>query len=355
MGRIQSYGRTPDGRDVSLYHLKGAGGAEAEIMDYGAIVHSLKVPDRDGSLVDVMMGYDNFVDQLKDTGWNCGVMGRVVNRIGEGKIWIKGKLHQLDLPELGSGKAPFILHSGDGGYGRMLFSGRMDSGAGGDGATFYYRDAGIGGFPGLVDVWVSYLLTPDNELQIRYRCLPSEDTVLNITSHCYFNLAGHGSGSIHDHVMQLEAGYYLPAAPGGLPSGEVLKVDGTVFDFRKPKRFGDGLESGDTQIALQGGYDHNLCLSGGGYRECGWVYEKTTGIKMTLSTDMPGVQLYTSGNESFTEGAKEGKTYDRYGAFCLETQYYPDATAHSHFPQPVFPGNQVFESQTAYRFSNGAK
>ncbi|MDR0819262.1 MAG: galactose mutarotase [Oscillospiraceae bacterium] len=346
-----SYGKSRDGKDVSLYRLKGSGGVEVEIMDFGAIIRSIKVPGRGGKITDVVMGYENFDDQLSKMGWNCGIMGRVVNRIGDGKIWIRGKLHQLDVPEWGGQKAPFVMHGGAGGYSAKVFSGELYSDAEGEKVTLYHHDRGEGNFPGEVDVWVTYVLTPDNELQLRYRCLPTRDTVLNITSHCYFNLAGHGNGTIHKHIMKLDADYYTPAAPGGLPSGEVLKVDGTAFDFRTPKSFGEGIDSGEAQITLQGGYDHNLCLAGGGYRERGYVYDESTGIKLTLSTDMPGVQLYCSGNEMPAENAKDGKNYEKFGAFCLETQYYPNATAYSHFPQPVFAANQVFESQTAFKFS----
>ena len=341
------------GREVSLYKLTGAGGAEAEIMDYCATIRSIIVPDRAGEKTDVVMGFETFDDQFQSTGWNCGIVGRVANRIDKGDFFINGKRYTVDLPEQDGQKAPFILHSGAENYAKKLFQGKLWSDSEGEKAEFYYRDVSAIGFPGVADVWVTYVLTPDNELQLRYRCLPSEDTVLNITSHCYFNLAGHGSGggALYDHVMKLDAGYYLPARPDCLPTGEVHKVDGTAFDFREPAKLGDGMKGGDPQIALFGGYDHNFCLSGAGYRECGWVYAEQTGIKMTVSTDLPGIQLYTSCSEVHTEGAKDGKTYERFGALCLETQYYPNATAHSHFPQPVFPANQVFESQTAYKFS----
>ena len=342
---------TMAGREVFLYKLTGAGGAEVEILDYGATIRSIKVPGRGGEITDVVMGFASFDDQFHSTGWNCGIVGRVANRIDNGEIYIKGRRVLIDLPEQDGRKAPFILHSGAENYAKKLFQGRIWSDSEGEKAEFHYRDVSAIGFPGTVDVWVAFVLTPDNELQLRYRCLPSEDTVLNITSHCYFNLAGHGSGAVYDHVMKLDADYYLPAKPDCLPTGEVHKVDGTAFDFREPAGLGAGMQSGDPQIALFGGYDHNFCLSGSGYRECGWVYEKSTGIKMTVSTDLPGIQLYTSCSEVHTVGAKSGKTYDRFGALCLETQYYPNATAFSHFPQPVFPANQVFESQTAYKFS----
>lgn len=351
MGERILFGNLRDGRQVSLFRLKSTGGAEAEILDLGGIIRSIKVPGRDGKPIDIVMGYETFEDQLNSRGWNCGVMGRVINRIGGGRFWIHGKMHELPLPEWGGKKAPFVIHGGAGCYASKLFTGETHTDEEGDKVTLYYRDHGEGGFPGEVDVWITYILTPDNEFRIRYRCLPTEDTILNVASHVYLNLGGHGSGTIHDHIVQLRADYYTPSTPDGLPTGEVLRVDGTPFDFRTPKSLGEGLESGHEQIMQQRGYDHNLCLAGGGYRECGWIYSESTGIRLTLLTDMPGVQLYCSCNERTVEGTKESRSYGRFGAFCLETQYYPNATAYSHFPQPVFPANTVFESQTAFRFS----
>ncbi|NLM60710.1 MAG: galactose mutarotase [Clostridiales bacterium] len=351
MGEKILYGKLRDGRKVSLYRLKNRSGAEVEVLDFGAVIRAVRVPDRDGKLVDVVMGYDTLEDQLSAMGWNCGVMGRVANRIGGGRLWINGRLHQLPLPEWGGKKAPFVIHGGAGCYAMKLFSGRLHEDEEGDKVTLYHRDRGEGGFPGEVDVWVTYILTPDNEFILRYRCLPTEDTIINITSHVYMNLNGHGNGTIHNHIVRMDADFFTPVAPGGLPTGEVLRVDGTPFDFRGTKKLGEGLDSGSGQIAIQNGYDHNLCLSGTGYRECGWVYSDLTGIRLTLRTDMPGVQLYCSCNERDTEGAKEGRKYSRFGAFCLETQYFPDATAYPHFPQPVTPANTVYQSQTGFRFS----
>jgi len=351
MAEKMFYGTLADGREVSLFRLKSAGGAEVDVLDYGAVIRALRVPSRSGELVDVAMGYDTFDDQMTKRGFNGGVMGRAINRIGDGKLWIYGKLHKLPLPEWGGKKAPFVIHGGAGCYAMKLFHGKITSDSVSDSVTLYHRDMGEGGFPGEVDVWITYTLTTYNELQIRYRCLPNEDTILNIASHVYLNLEGHGSGTIHRHTAKFDSNFYTPVAPNGLPTGEILKVDGTPFDFREPKTLGEGIATGHEQIALQNGYDHNLCLAGGGYRECGWVSAENTGIRLTLSTDMPGVHLYCSGNERPVEGAKEGKNYGSFGALCLETQYYPNATANSHFPQPVFPANTVFESQTSFKFS----
>ena len=341
------YGDLPDGRAVTLYRLHSPAGACAEILDFGGNIHSLTVPDRRGTPGDIVMGHETFQDQMTKMGWNCGLMGRCVNRIDQGKLFIHGKLHQLEL----MGGMPFVIHGGKGNYAMKLFSAERWSDNEGDKLRLYHHDCGEGGFPGQVDVWVTYVLTPDNELQIEYRALPTEDTVLNITSHCYFNLAGHGSGTVANQLMQINADYFLPAAEGGLPTGEVLRVEDSVFDFTNPRRLGDGLESNDPQIKRQGGYDHNYCLRGAGYRQAANAYDEKSGRRMIVYTDMPGVQLYTAGNDMPGDGFKGGASYHKYDAFCLETQYFPDATAYSHFPQPIFSAGKVFKSQTAFRFT----
>jgi aldose 1-epimerase len=343
------YGSLPDGRAVTCYRLQSPGGACAEILDLGGIIRSLKVPDRHGNPGDIVMGYENLTDQLNGRGWNCGIIGRCVNRIGEGRYRINGRLYQLDIPQ----GMPFVLHGGMGNYAMKLFSAECWTDSEGEKLRLYHHDRGEGGFNGEVDVWVTYVLTPDNELQIRYRAIPEEDTILNLTSHCYFNLAGHGSGTAADHLIQINADFYLPAAEGGLPTGEVLGVKGTALDLTSPRRIREGLYSADSQIKRQGGYDHNYCLRGTGYREAAVVYEPKSGRRMTVYTDLPGVQFYTAGNERPGTGFKDGQSYGKFDAFCLETQYFPDATAHSHFPQPVILAGALFQSTTAFRFTAG--
>ncbi|MDR0840106.1 MAG: galactose mutarotase [Christensenellaceae bacterium] len=346
--QVQQYGSLPGGEDILLYRLENANGMSVEILNWGGVIRSLRVPGRDGTFADVVMGFDTLAEQLQRGGWNCGIVGRCANRLAGGRFYVRGKEYQIDI-EPG---APHVLHGGSGNYARKRFCGEADADAEGEKLTLSYHDHGEGGFPGEVQVWVTYVLTPHNELVLRYRALPSADTVFNITSHCYFNLAGHGSGRIDEQVLQLDADYYLPTAAHSLPSGETLSVEGTPFDFRTPRRLGEGLASDHPQILKQNGYDHNLCLSGGGYRRVGYACDPASGRKMELLTDLPGVQLYTSGNEKPGQGCyKDGASYDRFHAFCLETQYFPNATAYSHFPQPVLLANVPFTSQTAFRFS----
>ena len=341
------YGNLPDGRPVTCYRLENMNGVCAEILDLGGIIRSLYVLDCMGLLGDIVMGYENLNDQLRGMDWNCGIIGRCVNRIGDGIFRIDGKAYQLDI----MAGMPFVIHGGAGNYAMKLFNAQRFSDKEGEKQRLYHHDRGEGGFPGEVDVWITYVLTPDDELQIRYRAIPGEDTILNLSSHCYFNLAGHDSGTIADHLMKLNADFYLPAAEGGLPTGEVLSVKKAALDFTAPRRLGDGLFSEDMQIRQQSGYDHNFCLRGSGFREAAFVCDEKSGRSMTVLTDMPGVQLYTAGNEMPGAGFKNGAAYHKYDAFCLETQFFPDATAHSHFPQPVVRANTLFESRTAFCFA----
>jgi aldose 1-epimerase len=336
----------PDGRPVLLYRLQNRAGACAEIMNYGGIIRSLTVADTHGAPGDIVMGYETFEDQLNRRGWSSAILGRCANRIARGELPVGGKVYALE-----KNAGNLTLHGGAGAYGKKLFAPRRWEDGEGEKLTLYHRDLGEGGFPGEVDFWATYVLTPDNELKIRYKALPSEETVLNFSSHCYFNLGGHTGGSAADHTVQIFADYYLPAGEEGLPTGEVRKVAGTVFDFTSPRKLREGLESADPQIALQRGYDHNFCLRGRGFRKAARVYEERSGRCMTVFTDMPGVQLYTACNDPPGEGFKAGAAYRQYDAFCLETQYYPNAVHHSHFPSPLFSGDKVFSSETVFRFT----
>jgi aldose 1-epimerase len=332
---------------VNLYRLSNKAGTYAEICDLGGAIHSFVYKNKKtGKTYDIIMGTDSLADQQKKFGWNGSIMGRCVNRIGAGEIFIHGKKIQLELT-FGN----MVMHGGKGMYAMKLFQSRLWEDAEGQKLTLYHKDLGEGGFPGEVDVWITYVLTEKNELILRYKCLPTADTILNITSHVYLNVGGHDSGSVKDHYLQLDANYFTPVGEDGLPTGEILKVDGTAFDFRKPRKIREGLESDDRYIKLQGGYDINMCLAGGGLRPVGYTYDEKSGLKLTLTTDMPGVQLYTACNDPPGEGYKNGAVYEKYGALCLETQYYPNATAHSQFPQPVFPANTVFASETIFGLS----
>jgi aldose 1-epimerase len=332
---------------VYLYRLTNKTGTHVEICDLGGAIHSFVYTNKKtGKTYDIVMGTDSLEDQQKKFGWNGSIMGRCVNRIGKGELFIHGKKIQLE-PNFGD----MVIHGGKGMYAMQRFYPTPWEDEEGQKLTLYHQDLGEGGFPGQVDVWITYILTADNELKLRYKCLPSEDTILNITSHVYFNLGGHDSGSVKDHYLQLDADYFTPVGEDGLPTGEILKTAGTVFDFRSLRRFREGLESDDKYIRLQGGYDINMCLAGGGYRKVGYTYDEKSGLKLTLSTDMPGVQIYTACNDPPGSGYKNGAVYEKYGALCLETQYYPNATAHSQFPQPVFPANTVFHSETSFGLS----
>jgi aldose 1-epimerase len=344
--KCRDYGVTPDGQKIYCYRLENKKGMYAEVTNLGGVIRALGFPDKEGRPGDIVMGHDSFENQMTKFGFTGALMGRVVNRIWGGEINIHGKVIQL---EKNFGNMTF--HGGKGMYAMKLFYPRAYEDAEGDKLELYYKDTGEGGFPGEVDVWVTFIVTPQNELKIRYRALPTEDTILNITHHAYFNLGGHGSGTIKDQILQMDADFFTPVNDDGVPSGEVRSVVGTAFDFRKGRPFREGIESTEEQIVKQHGYDMNLCLAGYGLRKVARAWDPKSGRVMTVSTDMPGVQLYTASNEREDTGFKEGATYHQYDAFCLETQYFPNGTAFSHFPSPVFPAKTLWTSETIFALS----
>jgi aldose 1-epimerase len=344
--KCKAYGLTREGQQIHLYRIENKSGMYAEISTLGGVIRALGFPDKNGKAGDIVMGHDSFENQMTKFGFTGALMGRVVNRIWGGEINVNGKVIQL---EKNFGNMTF--HGGKGMYAMKLFYARPYEDAEGDKVELYFKDTGEGGFPGEVDVWVTYVITPQNELKIKYRALPSEDTILNITHHVYFNLGGHASGTIKDQICQMDADFFTPVNKEGIPTGEVRSVEGTVFDFRKGRPFREGLESSEPQIVMQHGYDINLCLAGYGLRKVARVSDPKSGRVMTVLTDMPGVQLYTASNEREDSGFKEGATYHQYDAFCLETQYFPNGTAFSHFPYPVFPAKKLWTSETVFALS----
>jgi aldose 1-epimerase len=347
--RLRQYGLLDDGRPVYIYTLQNIAGTSVEILNYGCIIRSLNFVDKNGKLGDIVMGYDSLEDQLARRGWSNSIVGRCVNRIMNGELFIKGKLYQLET--MITAKGNMTMHGGVGGYGKKLWFPRFWEDAEGEKLTLYHHDLGEGGFPGEVDVWVTYVLTAKNEIKIKYKALPTEDTILNFSSHCYFNLAGHASGSVAEHIMQIDADFFTPVNEKGIPTGEILKVSDTVFDFNKPRKLKEGLESNDPQIKMQRGYDHNYCLKGTGFRKVAKVYDEKSGRCMVIHTDLPGVQLYTSNNDTTGTGYKGKASYDQYGAFCLETQFFPNSPANPQFPSAIFPANRIFESETVFSLS----
>ena len=328
----KSFGKTPDGQPVDLYVLTNKSGAEVSITNYGGAVVSVKVPDRNGKLGDVVLGYDNVDGYVNDKSHFGGIIGRYGNRIAHAQFLLDGKTYTL-----AKNNGENTLHGGVKGFDKGLWAARILQGK--DAQTLelsYLSKDGEEGFPGNLNVSVIYTLKDDNALSIAYVATTDKKTVLNLTNHSYFNLAGQGSGDILGHVLMIAADKFTPVDAALIPTGELRGVAGTPFDFRKPTAIGARINQDDEQLKLGGGYDHNFVLrpvpESLEFLGAARVIEQTSGRVMEVSTTEPGVQFYTG---NFLDGKTPGKgvvVYPRRNAFCLETQHFPDSPESSQIP-----------------------
>jgi len=337
---------TDFGAQVSACGMKNANGMTVRILSYGGVIQSIEVPDRNGRTADVVLGAGSG-ETCRACACNAAVIGRVANRIGNGRFSLGGKETVLDANE-----GTTTLHGASGNYGQRDFTvlEHTDSLV-----RLGLREEGEGGFPGGASVVVTYTLSEDNTLSVEYEVTPEETTPVNVTNHAYFNLAGHASGTVDDQVLQLEADLYTPADRKDIPTGEILSVKGTPFDFRRGARLGDAMADLELFGDWHGGFDHNLVLRGRGFRQAGAASDPASGRKMTLFTDLPGVQLFTANffGKMRIEG-KGGVRYPLHAGFCLETQYFPDSVNKPHFPDCIVRAGETFRTKTAFRFGAGA-
>ena len=344
-----AFGTLEDGRHVNLFTLTNASGAEVKIIDYGAIVVSLKVPDRAGTLRDVVLGYDDLAGYVKDKVFLGATVGRYANRIAAGKFTLDGKTYQLDLND-----GPNHLHGGAGGFYKKLWKAKLVKGKDGPGvALTYLSPDGEDGYPGKVTLTVTYTLTRDDALRVDYRGTTDKPTILNPTHHSYFNLSGDPSQTILDEELTIDADQTTPVGAGLIPTGTLADVKGTPLDFRQPARIGARIEAADPQMVLGKGYDHNWVLRGarGRLRQAAEVYDARSGIVMQVLTDQPGLQFYSGNFLDGTIRGKGGVAYGRRGALCLEAQTFPDAPNHPAFPSATLRPGQRYTQTTIYRFS----
>lgn len=339
------FGALSTGETVWLYHLENSGGVRVEIISLGCIIHRLVVPGRSGENADIVLGQTTLDDYLQNPTVNAAVVGRCANRVAGATFTIGDQAYFLERNH-----GENTLHSGSGNYSDKVFTGRLFEDESAVGVELYYRDDGMGGFPGEMDVWVTYTLREDGSLEIVYKAIPEKETVINVTNHAYFNLAGHSAGSIGSQILKLEADFYLPSDETGMPTGEILQVSGTDMDFNSFTPFERGFKSTEPQIAQFGGYDHNYCLRGRGYRKVAEVRDPASGRAMEVITDLPGLQLYTANNVPDVYPGKDGVKYRKRGAFCLETQHFPNSVNMSQFPSPIYPADREFISKTSFRF-----
>ena len=340
----QAFGTLPDGRTASLYTISNQAGMTVALSDYGARVVRLLAPDQQGTLADVALGQDTVMPYIDNDECHGAICGRVANRIAGGRFLLGGKRYQVP-----TNAGDVALHGGINGLHRRLW--RAEPLAGG--VLFsYYSEDGEEGFPGGLQLDVLYLLGEDNVLSIRYEAVSDADTIVNLTNHTYFNLAGHGSGDIQEQQLQIFASFYTPMDAALLPTGEVRAVAGTPFDFREAKPIGRDIGGDCAQLRLGGGYDHNFVLDKperGALSLAARALDPASGRAMEVWTTQPGMQLYTA-NSLADQPGKDGARYQMRGAYCLETQCFPDAMTHTHFPSPVLRANVPMVSRTEFRF-----
>ena len=344
----EAYGEV-DGKPVDLYTLTNANGVEMKVTNYGGIVTALKVPDKHRNLGDVVLGYDNLQDYVKSNPYFGCIVGRYGNRIGKAKFTLNGVGYTL-----AQNNGDNSLHGGIKGFDKVVWDAQAMVGADSVSVEFKYMSKdGEEGFPGNLSVTVTYALTNDDELKIDYLASTDEVTVVNLTHHSYFNLAGAGSGDILGHELMLAADKFTPVDEGLIPTGELRPVAGTPMDFTQPTVIGDRINQDYEQLVFGKGYDHNWVLNsdGGSMALAASVYEPKTGRMMKVYTTEPGMQFY-AGN--FLDGSnigKGGKAYEFRNGFCLETQHFPDSPNKPDFPSTVLKPGEEYKTTTIYKFS----
>jgi len=349
----QPFGTLPDNREAELHILRAPSGFEAHITDYGGIVVRLMVPDRDGKLTNVALGYDNVEAYVAKNPYFGALIGRVGNRIANGKFDLDGESYTLATNDEQAG-VPCHLHGGLIGFDKVLWKATPTKVDGHPALHLAYTSAaGEEGYPGKLEVEVVYSLTADHGLRMDYRAVTDAATPVNLTNHTYFNLKGAGEGDVLDHELELAATTYTPVGNNMIPTGEIAPVAGTPFDFTKPQSLGDRVGEKHPQLIAGGGYDHNFVLDRPGpeLSFAARVTEPTSGRVLEVLTTEPGIQLY-GGN--FLEGnlsSPDGKPYSYRGAFCLETQHYPDSPNQPNFPSITLRPGERYETTTIYRFS----
>lgn len=348
----QPFDTTETGRLVKLYTLTNANGVELRAMNYGGIILSLRVPDRDGTFDDVVLGYETLAAYVDESPYFGAIVGRYANRIAGGRFTLNGKTY-----DLATNNGPNHLHGGTVGFDQRVWAARPFVDEHGAGIELSYTSPdGEEGYPGTLDTTVRYTLTDDNQLIVYYEATTTETTPVNLSQHTYFNLAGDGRRDVLDHRLMLNANRFTPVDATLIPTGALHPVAGTPFDFTSPMPIGARIDADHPQIAYGGGYDHNFVLdrSAAGKDSLALaarVVEPQTGRVMTVHTTEPGVQFYTG---NFLDGSltgQDGAVYDRHYGFCLETQHFPDSPNQSNFPSTILQPGETYRSRTIFTFS----
>ena len=350
--RSEPFGEV-DGQPVERYTLTNANGIEVVILTYGGIIQSIRVPDRDGAMANVVLGFDTLDEYVASSPYFGAITGRYANRIAGGQFTLDGQTYQLPV-----NNPPNSLHGGEKGFDKRVWTASEGSSPDGPSLVLTYTSPdGEEGYPGTLDVTVTYTLTDNNELRIDYHATTDAPTVVNLTNHSYFNLAGEGSGTIYDHVLQLNASAFTPVDETLIPTGEIAPVAGTPFDFTRPKPIGQDIRDGSSeQILIGRGYDHNFVIDrpegdDTSLVQVARVVDPESGRVLEVASTEPGVQLYTGNFLDGTFAGTSGKVYRQGDGFCLETQHFPDSPNQPDFPSTELRPGEEYTSTTVFAFS----
>lgn len=349
---VKPFGKTKDGQPVQLYRLTGAGGVVMDVIDHGGKVVRLYTPDRHGLLTDITLGYNDVAGYETYDKYFGSLIGRFANRIANGRFTLDGKTYQLPINNEPGG-LPSSLHGGDRGFDAYVWKGEALR----DGRTVGVRFTmtspdGDQGYPGTLDVTATYWLTPDNVWRIEYKAVTDRATPINLTQHVYFNLKGEAEGTILDHDLTIFADHITPVNKGLIPTGALLAVKGTPFDFTTPRRIAEGIDADHEQIRFGLGYDHNWVLRprGGRLAPAAVLHEQTTGRTVEVWTTEPGIQFYSGNFLTDQIPGKRGRNLAHRGGLALETQHFPDSPNQPAFPTTILRPGAVYQSVTEYRF-----
>ena len=346
---INSFGKTEDGNQALLYSLINENGAKVDITNYGGLIVRLFVPDREGKMKDVVLGYNQLEKYIEGSPYFGAIVGRYGNRIANSQFELDGKTYQLPANE-----GDNHLHGGEKGFDKVIWEATPLLKDNTPGLKLsYLSEDGEEGYPGNLEVTVYYWLTNDNNLKIEYKATTDKATPINLTQHSYFNLKGEGKGDILDHLLYINSDEITPLDEEQIPTGEIRSVADTPFDFNTPTEIGARIDEDNKQLQIGGGYDINYVLnSKSGEKDlAARVYEPYSGREMEVWTTEPAVQLYTSNNLDGSNIGKSDRSYDKWGALCLETQHYPDSLHHDNFPSTILRPGETYKTVTEYRFN----
>ena len=348
---ITTFGKLKDGREAKLITLENKHGASVQITNFGGIVVSFNVPDKDSKMDSIVLGKETLAEYESGHPFFGALTGRYANRIAKGKFTLEGKEYTLAV-----NNGPNSLHGGKQGFDKKLWAvkGTGEKEGAGFATLAYTSPDGEEGYPGTLHCEATYSFNDANELCIDYTATTDKTTVINLTNHSYFNLAGHGTGTILDHIAQIQSAQYTDTDADLIPTGEIKDVTGTPLDFRKPTRIGDRIDQKDfLPLKYGAGYDHNFIVEGkpGTLRPAAKVTDPKTGRTLECLTTEPAVQLYTTNHMNKPEKGRDGRTYNFRGAFCLETQHYPDSPNHPSFPTTTLKPGETYRHTCVYRAS----